>query len=316
MTQTTEPKLLLASDGPRRTSASHETAEYPRAVAAALPTEAGDWRLEGLLGEGALARVFRARPAASPAGHRAAYALKMLHRRWEEQSEAVALLRREAKVGRTVVHPHVIPVLAAHLHDAPYFVVMPRLVGQTLAARLRGGPLNASTALWIARQTAEGLSAMHRHGYLHGDVKPANIFLARNGHLTLLDLGFARAFGETGSAANRLVLGTINYLAPELLTSALAADERTDIFSLGIVLFEMLAGRLPLAARDLADLLRMHNEYRPPNLRALRPDLPPELAHLVRRMLFKEPLRRPQSMQEVIHQLVRLEIDALDERAA
>jgi eukaryotic-like serine/threonine-protein kinase len=316
MTQTTESRSRSAV-GHSRSAALTEAAQLPQLASDDnLPSEAGDWRLEGLLGEGALARVFRSRPAASPAGQRAAYALKMLHRRWEGQPEAVALLRREAKVGRTVVHPHVIPVLAAHLHDAPFFVVMPRLVGQTLAARLSSGPLSASIALWIARQAAEGLGAMHRHGYLHGDVKPANIFLARNGHLTLLDLGFARAFDEAGSAANRLVLGTINYLAPELLTSAIAADERTDIFSLGIVLFEMLVGRPPLAARDLADLLQMHNEYRPPNLRALRPDLPPELAHLVRRMLFKEPLRRPQSMQEVIQQLVRLEIETMVERAA
>jgi serine/threonine-protein kinase len=240
----------------------------------------------------------------------------MLHPRWEDRPEAVALLRREAKVGRAVVHPHVVPVLAAHVHEPPYFVVMPRLVGQTLAARLAGGPLPAAIALWIARQTAEGLDVLHRHGYLHGDVKPANILIAPSGHVTLLDLGFARRFDETGSAVNRLVLGTINYLAPELLVSALRADERTDVFSLGIVLFEMLTGRPPLVACDLTELLRMQNEYRPPNLRATRPELSASLSGLVRRMLFKEPLRRPQSMSEVIEQLVRLEIDALADRAA
>lgn len=244
------------------------------------------------------------------------YALKMLHPQWEDQPEAVALLRREAKVGRTVVHPHVVPVLAAHVHEPPYFVVMPRIAGETLAERLKQGALPVRTALWTARQAAEALDALHRHGYLHGDVKPANLLIAPNGHLTLVDLGFARRFDETGSAADRLVLGTINYLAPELLTSALRADERTDVFSLGIVLFEMLVGRPPLVAHDLANLLQMHNEYRPPNLRSIRADLPPVLAGLVRHMLFKEPLRRPDSMSEVVKQLVRLEIESLTDRAA
>ncbi len=281
-----------------------------------LPTEAGDWRLEGLLGEGALARVYRARPSNSRPGSPAAYALKLLHPQWEGRPEAVALLRREAKVGRLVAHPHVIPVLSAHVNEPPYFVVMPRLSGQTLAARLSGGPLAASPALWIARQAAEALEALHRHGYLHGDIKPANMFLAPSGHLTLLDLGFARHIDETASAVDRLVLGTVNYLAPELLTSALRADERTDIFSLGIVLFEMLMGKPPLVAHDLGELLQMQNEYRPPNLRAVRPDLPPALAHLVRHMLFKEPLRRPDSMAEVGEHLARLEIEMLADRAA
>jgi serine/threonine protein kinase len=240
----------------------------------------------------------------------------MLHPRWESRPEAVALLRREAKVGRLVAHPHVVPILSAHLSEPPYFVVMPRLSGQTLEARLSGHPLPVTPALWIARQTAEALDVLHRHGYLHGDVKPANVFIAPNGHVTLVDLGFARQFDETTSAAERLVLGTVNYLAPELLTSALRADERTDIFSLGVVLFEMLTGKPPLVAHDLADLLQMQNEYRPPNLQALRPDLPPFLAHLVGQMLAKEPLRRPQSMALIADFLARLEIESLANRAA
>jgi serine/threonine protein kinase len=316
MTQTTKSRLQSGA-GLARVGAAVSGRNVPQtADADNLPTEAGDWRLEGLLGEGALARVYRARPSNSRPGSPAAYALKLLHPQWEGRPEAVALLRREAKVGRLIAHPHVIPVLSAHVNEPPYFVVMPRLSGQTLAARLSGGPLAASPALWIARQAAEALEALHRHGYLHGDVKPANMFLAPSGHLTLLDLGFARHIDETASAVDRLVLGTVNYLAPELLTSALQADERTDIFSLGIVLFEMLTGKPPLVAHDLGELLRMQNEYRPPNLRAVRPDLPPTLAHLVRRMLFKEPLRRPHSMAEVGEHLTRLEIETLAERAA
>ncbi len=280
-----------------------------------LPTEAGSWRLEGLLGEGTLARVFAARPISSADDRPAAYALKMLRPKWENRPEALDLIRREALVGRAIAHPHLIAVLAAQLHGPPYFIIMPRLAGQTLAARLeREKSLPLPIALWIARQTAEALGALHRHGHLHGDVKPANTWLAPTGHVTLLDLSFARPFDQSGSAADRPILGTVNYLAPEQITSALRADARSDIYSLGAMLFEMLAGQLPLEIRDLADLLRVHRQRRAKNLRALRPDVPPTLADLVRRMLAAEPLRRPQTIDEVIHRLTKLEIETLAER--
>jgi serine/threonine protein kinase len=286
------------------------------AVTAPLPSEAGSWRLEGLLGEGALARVFQARPVGTSANQPAAYALKMLRPQWEQREEAVALLRREAKIGRTIVHPHVVPVLAAQLREPPYFVVMPRLVGQTLAARLETEPqLSLPTALWIARQAAEGLAAIHAHGYHHGDVKPANIFVSPNGHVTLLDLGFARRQDEADSAVDRIVMGTINYLAPELLTSTLRAGGCSDIYSLGVVLYEMLAGRPPLVADNLAELLDLHQERGAPNLRAARPDAPVVLSHFLRSMLAKDPLRRPQTMLEVVNALVALEIETLAERS-
>ncbi len=279
-----------------------------------LPTEAGDWRLDGLLAEGALSRVFAARPSGHSLNHPAQYVLKMLHPRWERQSEAVSLFHREAKVGRAIDHPHVVPVLAGHVHEAPYFIVMPRLKGQTVSARLeREQVLPARPALWIARQLAEGLAAMHRRGYLHGDVKPANVFLAPSGHATLIDLGFARPLHDVGSAIDRAGLGTINYLAPELLISALRADERSDIYSLGATLYEMLAGRPPLIADTLAGLLNLHHATEPASLRAIRPDLSPEVATLTRQMLSREPLRRPQSMAEVVQRLMGLEIEALAE---
>jgi serine/threonine protein kinase len=318
MTQTTESLTAFGASIARPSGFGPIGTDGARADRVAqLPAEAGLWRLEGLLGEGSLARVFCARPVGSPTDRPAPYALKMLHPRWEDHPEVLALLRREAVVGRAVSHPHLISVLAAQVHEPPYFVVMPRLSGQTLAARLkRGGPLSVAMAIWIARQMAQALDALHQQGFLHGDVKPANIFLAQSGHATLLDLGFAQRFEETGSVVNRPLLGTINYLAPELLISALRADHRSDIFSLGVVLFEMLIGRPPLAAQDLVDLMRLLRESRPPNLRASRPELPQPLSNLARRMMSKEPLRRPRSMDEIIRRLVALEIETLPERLA
>lgn len=274
-----------------------------------LPAQAGSWRLEGLLGEGTLARVFAARPVGSPTDQPAPYALKMLRPRWNDRPEALALLRREASIGKSVAHPHLVAILAAHVNEPPYFVVMPRLAGQTLAALLvRESTVSVRRALWIARQTAEALNTLHGHGLLHGDVKPANLQLAPTGHATLLDLSFARPMNDGSSLVDLPLLGTLNYLPPEQIASTLRCDHRSDVYSLGVVLYEMLAGGPPFQAADLAELLQMHRQDRPKHLRTVRPDVPSPLANLVRQMLSKEPLRRPQTMDEVIDALVRLEI--------
>jgi len=320
-----------------------------------LPSQAGDWRLEGLLGEGTYARVFAARPARNALTGPAPYALKMLRPQWEDQPAGLALIRREAKVGLSVAHPHLIAVLAANIEEPPYFVVMPRLAGRSLATRLKelsleegqnkslplplgegrgegaaplappfpqpnplqrgeaAGQLSVPLALWIARQTAEAAAALHRRGFLHNDIKPANVWVAPTGHVTLLDLSFARPLNDPGSVGDRPLLGTVGYLAPEQIVSALRADERSDIYSLGVMLYEMLSGRLPFAADNVSDLLRLHREQRPRYVRSWRPDAPAEAANLLREMLAKDPLRRPDSMDVVIRRLISLEIDTLAE---
>ncbi len=306
-----------------------------------LPNQAGGWRLEGLLGEGTYSRVFAARPARSSIVGPAPYALKLLRERWQERPQGLALIRREAEVGQAVAHPHLVAILAANVAEPPYFVVMPRLAGRTLATVLkqkrcqepnRGGKANPSNlsddsvpdtfsapavglpisqALWIARQTAEAVAALHHRGLLHNDIKPANVWVAPTGHVTLLDLSFARPLADPGSAGDRPLLGTVGYLAPEQIVSALRPDHRADIYSLGVMLYEMLTGRLPFAADNVSDLLRLHREQRPRYVRSWRPDAPREVATLVREMLAKDPLRRPDSMDDIIRRLISLEIAAL-----
>ena len=176
------------------------------------------------------------------------------------------------------------------------FLVMPSLEGTTLRARLSTGELlDVPTALWIVRQVAEALDALEAAGWVHGDVKPENIFVSSEGHATLLDLGFARRSDEAAQTAERGVMGTAAYLAPERLAAPAEADIRGDIYSLGAVLFESLAGRPAFEGDTLADLLRRQRQSAPPNLLKLVPQLPPDAAWLVRRMLAKDPLRRPQT---------------------
>jgi eukaryotic-like serine/threonine-protein kinase len=282
-----------------------------QSIPAPLPSGLGSWEPVELAAEGGLSRVYRARPAGNPHAT-ALYALKRLRPEWEDDDRAVAMLRREALVGRSLSHPNLVAVLSSRTIRSPRFVVMPWLEGTTLAARLAaGGKPNLCEALWIARQTAEALGALDEAGWMHGDVKPGNIFLSPEGRVTLLDLGFARRREEPASVTDRFLACTCGYMAPEYLTSALRADGRSDMYSLGVVLYEMLCGRLPFESPDPAELIAEHLRSAPPDPKRLAPWLPDDVATLLRRALAKDPMRRPQTPGEMAAQLARLEIAAL-----
>ncbi|HEX4130030.1 MAG TPA: serine/threonine-protein kinase [Pirellulales bacterium] len=274
----------------------------------------GRWELVQLSAEGALSHVHRARPAESAGNGPCRYALKRLKPEWEADEAAIGLLRREAVVGTTVQHRSLVPVLDAQVERAPYWVVMPWLEGITLAELLRCGPLDHPVAYWYARQVAEALEALHAAGWMHGDVKPSNMIVSPEGHLTLVDLGFARRRGDHRWTLDEGGLGTPQYLAPEAVTSAVRPDIRSDLYSLGVMLYEMLVGRRPFEAADAAELVRLHRENRPRPLQSLVPQVPRAAAELVMSMLAKEPLRRPQTPREVIDALVSLEVETFAAR--
>jgi serine/threonine-protein kinase len=278
-------------------------------------TQFGPWQVVRQVAEGQLSRVYQARPVDGSAGRPAAYAVKVLMERWYDDAAATETVRREATAGRQVSHPHLISVLAAQVDGPPYYVVTPWLAGETLAAALAAGRCpSLAAALWFARQAAEALGALDASGWMHGDVKPSNLFVCANGHLTLLDLGFARRPDESGSAVDRCVAGTFHYIAPETVTSAMRSDIRSDMYSLGVTLYELLTGRLPFEGRSLAELAEQHRQGRPRPIRSLVPGLPLVVARLVHRLMAKEPLRRPQTPGELVERLFGLEIATFAER--
>lgn len=279
-------------------------------------TRLGTWELVRLLGEGQLARVFAARPVDAPPAAPPCYAIKVLRPEWQDDARGLAFLARETHVGRKVACPHLVRVLAAQLNEPPYYVAMPLLNGHTLAERLaRDEPLDLPVVAWIARQVAQALAALDEAGWMHADVKPENIFLAASGHTTLIDLGFARAKTERASIGERVVLGTLDYLAPEVLYSSAGGDIRSDVYSLGVTMFEMLTGRLPFDAEDVAELAAQHRQELPGDLRSLAPHVPTRTARLVHQMLAKEPLRRPVP-QDLVQRLAAIEIESFAERFA
>ncbi len=279
------------------------------------PLSVEGWELLERVAEGAYSDVYRARPADRCSPLPAAYAVKVLREPWCDRPEITELLRCEARVACEVCNPHLISVLAASTVNKPHFLVSPWLNGQTLSRILdsdRG--IDLPSALWIARQTAEALHALETAGWMHGDVKPGNLIVSPEAHVTLIDLGFARPLGKGGSAVDRPIMGTYQYIAPEMVTSRLATDIRSDIYSLGVVLFQMLAARLPFEGQTLADLAEQHRIWRSPDLRQLVPTLPGGLTRLVREMLSKNPWRRPRHAQEVIERLTDLEIASFGQR--
>jgi serine/threonine protein kinase len=266
------------------------------------------YHLLGCLGGGPMTAVYEAREAASGA----ACAVKVLRPDWEDRPTAVKLLQREARVGLSVRHPHLVRLQHAQVLQPPHFLVMDLLPGEALRRRLgRTYRLAVADAVWITRQTAEALAALHRAGFLHGDVKPDNLRLIGDGTAVLTDLGFAHRPGENAALLRAgYVVGTANYLAPELCDALPAEDLASDLFGLGVMLFEMLTGRLPYPPGSLSQTLRRHRCDPPADVRPLAGPLPPALVGLVERLLARRPEDRPKA-GAVVQQLIRLEIAAL-----
>lgn len=271
------------------------------------------YELLNCLGGGELTSVY----AAQDLERDRTVAVKLLRPDWEDQPVAVKLLQREARAGLSLEHPRLVRLHEAHVTRPPYFLAMEMLPGESLRRRLRRDyALDQPSALWIARQMAEALAALHRKDWIHGDVKPDNVRIVAEGEAVLLDLGFAHHPGENAVLLEEgYILGTANYLAPELCASPPCDDLRSDLFSLGVMLFEMLTGRLPYPAGGSAETLRRHRSEPPARLDDLLNHPLPGLADLVERLLSLDPAERPRAA-ELVHELVALEIAALGWRAA
>jgi serine/threonine protein kinase len=242
------------------------------------------------------------------------YAARSAH---DDSPCAIKLLQREARAGLSVRHPHLVRILDAHVTNPPYYLALELLPGVSLRQRLRRDyRLPAREAIWIVRQMAEGLAALHAAGFLHGDIKPDNVRLTGDGTAVLLDLGFAHRPGENAALLDAgYILGTANYLAPEQCEPTPRADFKSDLFSLGVMLFEMLAGRLPYPAGSLHQTLRRHACDPPANIRESVGNLPAPLIALLERLLARRPEDRP-AASSVVQHMINLEIVALRRRRA
>lgn len=278
----------------------------PETVPPAAAPLVGGYRLGELIGRGSIGDVHVATEPIT--GQQVA--MKLLRPASDASSDERSLARQrflaEAETARLLNHPDVVRVLAAGDDHGRAWMAMELLGGcdlerYTRPARLLPEPV----VLRLAERLARALAYAHSRGVVHRDVKPANVLVDwSSGRVTLTDFGIARAAGAE-STRTGIVLGTPVYMAPEQLAGG-QADVRGDLYALGVLLFQLLTGRLPHESHSLGDLLRQVANEPAPDLRQVRPDLPAVLADLVAQLLDKSPARRPRDAQAVADALAQV----------
>jgi TolB-like protein/tetratricopeptide (TPR) repeat protein len=237
-------------------------------------------------------------------------AIKVLPASVSKDAEALARFEREAKAVAALSHPNILAIHDFGSQDGTAYAVMELLDGETLAAKLGSGPLSPRQAVEYALQIARGLTAAHEKGVVHRDLKPDNVFVGRNGHVKILDFGLAKrqekvAPGEETSVPTAtahtepgLVMGTVGYMSPEQVRG-LPLDPRSDIFSFGAILYEMLSGQKAFKKDTAVDTMSAITRDEPPELTQSGRNISPALDHIVRHCIEKDRNRRFQSAQDI-----------------
>ena len=279
----------------------------PRSTIPAVsrPPQPGDliadrYELEEIVGTGGMSTVFCARDVQLDRR----IAIKILHERFADDPEYLERFRREARAVARLSHPNIVTVIDRGVDDGRQYIVFEYVEGENLKELVqRTGRLPVRRALELALAVADGLSFAHEHGLVHRDVKPQNVLLSREGEVKVTDFGIARSLHvEHGVTQTGTVLGTSEYLAPEQ-ASGKPVSPATDVYSLGVVLWELLAGDVPFEGENFVAVALRHLNEPPPDLRERRPDVSPRLGAAVERALAKDPARRFRSMAALAREL-------------
>jgi hypothetical protein len=248
------------------------------------------------LGSGGMGAVWRARDMQTGSE----VAIKVLHPHLEEDAAYVARFEREAQIASGIASPNVVKVLASGEDGGSHFLVMEYVQGRTLAQVIqRDGPLPIDRAVDYSAGIANGLAAANSEGIIHRDVSPQNVIVTPAGVVKVTDFGVARDTGQASLTATSAVLGKPQYIAPEVVTGRAKADIRSDIYSLGVVLYQMLTGYVPFHSDTPWNAMMKHVSEPPPSPASVRPDLPPWLVALTLKCLSKEPGERYQTPEEL-----------------
>ncbi|TEU15287.1 MAG: serine/threonine-protein kinase [Anaerolineales bacterium] len=255
----------------------------------------GPYRIIEQLGQGGMATVFK---AYHPALDRYV-AIKVLHPAFKEDPNFLARFQREARIVAKLEHPHIVPVYDFSEHKGMAYLVMRYVEGETLKAHLTGEPLPPERILEILKPVAEALAYAHEQGVLHRDIKPSNVMLTPEDSIFLTDFGLARMAQSGESTLSKdMMIGTPQYMSPEQAKGE-KVDERTDIYSLGVVLFEMLTGRVPFSADTPYAVVHDHIYTPLPLPTTIKSDISPALERVLLKALAKEKDDRYQKVTEL-----------------
>jgi len=304
---TTRPGRTLRAEVGVRKQSPRAVPNVGGPVALEPGTVVGHYRIVEPLGAGGMGQVFRV--THTVLGRH--YALKVLNAdALSSDPEAAARFLREARAAARIKHAHIVDVFDfGYLGDGRPFLVMELLDGQSLGAMVADGALEPRTAVAMARQLASALAAAHAVGVIHADVSPSNV-LVTGDVAKLVDFGLAQLRDDPSRLASdqptEYVFGTPSYIAPEMIRG-LGAEEKSDQYSLGVVLFEMLTGHPPFRAKAIRDLCVKHLKAPIPAIESPHGPVPPELEKVVAKCLAKQPQQRFDSMLELDAALVEVE---------
>ena len=259
---------------------------------------AGKYRIVEPIGKGGMGVVYKAEDIKLDR----TVALKFLPAELSEDSEARERFVREAKAAAALSHAHICTIHEIGEEENQYFIAMECIKGQSLKQKIQKGPLDQTEALAVAIQVAEGLEEAHKNGIIHRDIKPGNIMLTDNGTAKVMDFGLAKVLGGSLITKEAKTMGTVAYMSPEQARGE-PVDQRTDIWSLGVVFYEMLSGELPFRGDQEASILYSVVHGEPDPFQELRPPIPSELQQIIFRALKKKPESRYQSAGEMLSEL-------------
>jgi serine/threonine-protein kinase len=267
----------------------------------------GRYKLEAKLGSGGMSTVYLARDTTLDRP----VAVKVLHREMSEQEDQLQRFRQEARAVAKLSHPNVVAVIDAGEDGGHPYIVFEYVEGETLKQKInRVGALDAQEALAYAIEIGRGLTVAHGRKMVHRDIKPQNVLIDSEGRAKLTDFGISRQLEQDGMTATGRVLGTTDYVAPEQAMGH-PVDQRSDIYSLGIVLYEMLAGQVPFSADSQVGVAMKHVNEELPDVQQRRPELSAAAAMVVERATAKDPAERYQQVGEMIDDLsTALEVEA------
>jgi serine/threonine protein kinase len=259
----------------------------------------GKYRILGELARGGMGVVYRAEDLKL----KRTVALKFLSPELTSDPEARERFVHEAQAASELDHPNICTVHEIDETEAgQMYIAMAYYRGESLRERIKRGPLGVAEAVDITLQLARGLGKAHQRGIIHRDIKPANILLTEDGLVKIVDFGLARLARATRVTRTGTTMGTVAYMSPEQAQGQ-GMDQRTDLWSLGVVLYEMLSGQLPFKGEREASVLYSIVHEQPQRLKSLKPEVPPDLERMVQRALEKKPESRYSSAEEMLKDL-------------
>ena len=282
------------------------TATLQAAVLKELPTGstfAGRYKVIEELGKGGMGRVYKVFDEKI----KEKVALKLLKPEISTDDQAIERFSNELRLSRKISHRHVCRMFDLGEVDGTHYITMEYVSGEDLKSILRMmGPMSAGKVVLIARQVCEGLAEAHRLGVVHRDLKPQNLMIDREGNVRIMDFGIARSLKVKGLTGAGIVIGTPEYMSPEQIEGQ-DVDNRTDIYSLGIILYEMMTGRVPFEGDTFLSIAVKQKTEQPRNPRELNAQIPDDLDRLILRCLEKSKEKRYQKVEDIQAELAKIE---------